>query len=123
MDKKRSSEESVSFRVPQGSLLGPLLFVVMINDLLYLLNSHSKLHIDDTNFLNTSTYFRLLKITTKNTLYQAVVWFRSNGFKLNVKKTQHMVISLRDMPVDINVSGVKCLGIFVDMWSWESHVD
>lgn len=97
---------------PQGSPLGPLLFVAMINDLLYLLNSHSKLHIDDT-FLNTSTYFRLLKITTKNTLYRAVVWFIPNGFELNVKKTQHMVFSLRYMSVDISVSSVKCLGIFL----------
>lgn len=57
-------------------------------------------------------------------MYRAVVWFRPDGFKLNVKKTQHMVISLRAMPVDISVSSVKWLGVFEDnMWSWMSHVD
>lgn len=113
MDKESSSEESVNFRVPQGSLLGPLLFVAIINDVLYLLNSHSKLHIDDT-FLKTSTYFRLLKITTKTTLYRAVVRFRPNGFKLNIKMTQHMLFSLIYiyMSVDISVSSVKCLVYF-----------
>lgn len=80
------------------------------------------MHIDDT-FHSTSTYFRLLKITTKNTLYRAVVWLKPNGFRLNVNKTQHMVFSLRYMSVDISVSSVKCLGIFVDnMCYWESHV-
>lgn len=82
-------------------------FFAMINDLLYLLNSHSKLHIDDT-FLNTSTPFRLLKITTKNTLYRAVVWFRPNGFKLYVKRLRTMVFSLKYM-------SVKCLGIFLQI--------
>lgn len=99
VDKERSSEESVNFRVPHCSLLVPLLLVVMINDLLYLLSSHSKMHIDDTTFLNKSTSFRLLKITTKIPCNKGVVWFRPNGFKLNVKKTEHMVF--RDMPVDI----------------------
>lgn len=95
----------------------------MINDLLYLLNSHSKLHIDDT-FLNTNIYFQLIKTTTKNTLYRAVVWFRPNVFKLSVKKTQRMIFSFGYMYLDISVSSVKCLSIFVNnMWSWESHVD
>lgn len=52
----------------------------MMNNASDLVNSHYKLHIDDTTFLNTSTYFRLLKITTKNILYRAEVWFRPNIF-------------------------------------------
>jgi hypothetical protein len=121
---ERSDTIEVKLGVPQGSVLGPLLFVLMINDLPPFLNAQTLLYADDTTFLNFSSDFNDLQNLTHKTITQAAVWFRANGFVLNDSKTQQMCFSLRDLPVKNNSDGVKFLGLYLDSkLTWEPHVN
>lgn len=72
----------------------------MINDLPSAMTAQSFLYADDATFLNTDLDFQKLIYTMKNTLTEAGMWFRANGFLLNDSKTLQMVFNLRDCPVD-----------------------
>lgn len=120
----RSGSLSVKYGVPQGSVLGPLLFVLMINDLPSFLTAHTILYADDTTFLHCNIDLNTLKLSTEDTLSQAAMWFKSNGFMLNENKTQHMIFSLRDLPLDHSLTSVKFLGVHIDgKLTWETHID
>ena len=84
-----SSVLSITDVVPQGSVLGPLLFLIYINDLNHVVK-HLALHhfANDTNilFCNSS-----LTSTSKHTNYDIkliVHWFQTNRISLNVNKTE-----------------------------------
>lgn len=122
--KEKSNLAQVVTGVPQGSVLGPFLFLIMINDLPSSVETKTFLYADDTTFLCTSKDFNSLKTLTDSTIVQASHWFRANGFLLNENKTQQMCFSLRDrLPSDDPVS-VKFLGIYIDSkLTWESHIN
>lgn len=70
----RSNKIELKFGVPQCSMLEPLLFILMINDLLHFLNMQTILSADDTTFLNLGiNYFNDLHNLTQNTQSQASV--------------------------------------------------
>lgn len=121
--RERSKIAEIKCGVPQGSVLGPLLFILMINDLpSYINNSHSILYADDTTFFNASSELDTLENITKETLSQVSIWFRANGFHLNESKTQQSLFSLRDLPIE-HLSSVKFLGVIIDSkLSWEPHI-
>ena len=78
--------------VPQGSALGPLLFLLYTNDLNQAIKSLKYIHfVDDTNLLYLGKYIKKLKklvnIDLKNLLY----WFSANKISLNVKKTELII--------------------------------
>jgi hypothetical protein len=116
-----SKEMPIEFGVPQGSVLGPILFILMINDLQTNVGANSILYADDTTFINTDRCYQNLQRNVKNTQSEASNWFRANGFVLNENKTQHILFSLKNTLE--HGTPVKFLGIYVDgRLTWETHI-
>lgn len=123
----------ISCGVPQGSVLGPLLFLIYVNDLpssLKYLNAI--LFADDTTIFYSSPNPHELFNKTNLDLSILNDWFKSNKLSLNVDKTFYMVFSNRQ--TDINsrimigdavikqVSNFKFLGIYIDdKITWKTH--
>ena len=82
---------NVKYGVQQGSVLGPLLLLLYINDIKAAV--HSKVHhfADDTNFLYASHSLKNLNKTVNFDLSNLVQWQRANKISLNVNKTEIVV--------------------------------
>ena len=76
--------------VPQGSILGPLLFLIYVNDLW---KASSKLtavmFADDTNLFISDMCVKNLFSKMNNELEKVSVWFKANKLSLNVSKTKY----------------------------------
>ena len=112
--------------VPQGSILGPLLFIIYVNDLpLYLEDNNVKftVYADDTAITFTADNNIELTNLIKKTLIKIEKWYKYNKLKLNISKTEMInfnsnkypnnIISLNDTLIN-NVYNYKYLGIILD---------
>ena len=82
--------------VPQGSLLGPLLFLIYINDLPNCLDhSIGRSFADDTNLTFSAVDLSILQTEMSNDLNRIFNWLSSNKLTLNMLKTYFMVIGSR----------------------------
>ena len=135
-----SSEKSVDIGVPQGSILGPLLFILYINDLALEIKS-CKFHFfaDDTIvYLSKKELPSLVELVNEE-LKGIGNWLASNKLKLNVKKTKCMLlgketkhqewmsagysVEIENEQIDL-VNTMKYLGIVVDRkLNFSDHVD
>ena len=92
INHQKSSLSNIKYGVPQSSVLGPLLFLLYINDLSKAF-VHSKVHhfADDTNFLYASHFLKNLNKTVNFDLSNLVQWLRANKISLNANKTEIVV--------------------------------
>lgn len=117
-----SSFKQNRFGVPQGSVLGPLLFVIYINDICnYMLPRRCILFADDTSLICSGTNIEDLTQLSNDMENQAENWFIGNKLKLNSDKTQKIVFSTT--PMIQECKSVKLLGITIDdKLTWSIHV-
>jgi hypothetical protein len=124
----------ISHGVPQGSILGPLLFVLYINDLLKIINDKAVpiLFADDTSLLVTSSTHEDLCANTNTPFCSINDWFKVNKLFINFNKTHYIHFTARNnnMQNKINfvydnkqitsIYNIKFLGIHIDdKMSWK----
>jgi hypothetical protein len=84
-----SSWAEIKFGLPQGSILGPLLFLLCINDITKVSINGAKnfIYTDDTSIIVTNSEYDDYKSAMNKIFYKVNTWFRTNLLELNVNKT------------------------------------
>ena len=96
--------------VPQGSILGPLLFLLYINDLPAAVSLKSVMFADDTNLLISSDNFSYLIQTLNEELGKINDYFKANQLKLNAQKTKMVYFCKKKSSTAIDEAIVKLDG-------------
>ena len=120
-----STFKTITTGVPQGSILGPLLFILYVNDLPKLSNLfHSTLFADDTTITMSHTNLEVLIESVNTELEKVSAWSNANRLSINANKSNFMIISNRNIStvpriklMNHELSGmesVKFLGITLD---------
>jgi len=124
--------------VPQGSILGPILFVLFVNDFPSAVQ-HSKvvLYADDTVILFASSYLQEIQDCLTADLDAASTWFRQNKLHLNISKCKWTLFGTNrrlkncevpEVKIDSrtleHVTTYKYLGLYLDCnLNWQVQVD
>ena len=135
-----SSASKLRCGVPQGSILGPLFFLIYISDLPNCLNTAcTKMFADDTNITISGSSLADLEQKTNLELLNLHCWLTANKLSLKVAKTEFVVIGSRQKilaeshkeikikledQVISKVDHAKSLGLIIDnQLSWSNHVN
>ena len=139
----KSTIRHIDYGVPQGSILGPLLFIVLINDLPgQIERSVVDMYADDTTLSYAHDYSsapQSIIVKLQKDITSLANWSRSNQLVMNEEKTKTMLVTGRrlqkkldtfDLHLSMNgknleqVSSFKLLGLtFDDELSFDVHVE
>lgn len=132
--KVKSSLRQINIGVPQGSILGPLLFILYINDFPKISTKFtSLLYADDTALIFEADSTSELQSDLDTELPKVYEWLQANKLSLNTNKTFYQVYNKSKVNVDINVilnginikhtETVRYLGVYIDEeLKWQSHI-
>ena len=135
-NKINSSYSRVNTGVPQGSILGPILFLLYINDISRCSNVlNFLLYADDTNLFVKGDNVRDLETIVNTELNFFSEWVKSNKLILNLEKTHFMIShTIMSQPPHLNikiantsikqVNNIKFLGVVIDSsLKWKVHIE
>ena len=135
-----SSEEPITTGVPQGSILGPLLFICYTNDFANNLDEICQLlsYADDSTFVVSDTSPINLKFKIKKAIETAQTWFTKNEMRINTDKTEILVFKQTKIEINMTIPilynnkkiklqpkpYVEILGVLIDAdLSWNKQIN
>ena len=137
--KSTSEKRNILAGVPQGSVLGPLLFILFINDLpLHIEHSNIDIFADDATLHNSSKDIRNINNDLQVDVNNVLQWCKQNNMVLNENKTKGLLIGTSqrlsrcqsNLEIIVNNHKIECseyeklLGIQIDKsLSFVKHID
>ena len=107
-----SSQVMVNLSVPQGSIFGPFLLILYINDLVYSLRKlevEITLYADDTILYSASEDLYHACALSQTAILELYDWCSINRLSINFDKTKHMVVSREPLP-DLRLPSIMLAG-------------
>jgi len=89
----KSSYKTISYGVPQGGVISPLLFLIYINDIAKASLFHTTLFADDINLHVSNSCFNVLQTTVNLEMCKIDNWLRANKLSLNYNKTNFTLLN------------------------------
>ena len=135
-DNIQSETHSIKCGVPQGPILGPLLFIIYMNDICNILELlYTIMYADDTSVIMSGNNLKNLFQSVNSELCLLNTWLKANKLSLNVNKTYYLVFQRPRIKIDndtsirmndsiINsASHLKYLGVIIDSkLNWIPHI-
>jgi hypothetical protein len=132
-----SDSKQLNIGVPQGTILGPILFLIYVNDLPNAVTNNAQINIfaDDVVVYSNHDSLKTLNENLQNTMNNVFDWYETNRLSLSLEKCKSMVINnnlthkldnfsleLGDTKLD-QVSQMKYLGVTIDdELNWQGHL-
>jgi hypothetical protein len=138
LDSIKSSLAKLNTGVPQGSILGPLLFLIYMNDLTYSSDAFKFiLYADDTTLYTSLTSRDDGSMQISADVAKIYDWLATNKLSLNIDKTKYMIFHAPNKKINNNIVKISInnteiervndfnfLGIhFNEHMSWKTHID
>lgn len=135
LDTKSDLEQIGSCAVPQGSVMGNNLFLLLVNDITTAcVDPEFVMFADDTCLIVKADNIEALKFKLEHVMCQITKWFSANGMLLNVEKTNIIHFKLRKSNIPLNivinnssvpqVDTTRYLGFVIDSGlTWSPHID
>jgi hypothetical protein len=131
-----SKKKFMNIGVPQGTILGPILFLLYVNDLSNVVrNASINIYADDVAIYSSHSDLNILQNSMQNILNDVFDWYKDNKLILSIDKCSTMIIdnkrqnSRNDLGLSLNdrvisqVQSMKYLGLSVDtLFTWKDHI-
>jgi hypothetical protein len=110
----KSSFENVNCGVPQGSILGPLLFIIYVNDMVDVVHCDLFLYADDSALVVRGRNINEIESKLENEINAVSKWLVTNKLSLHLGKTESIVFASKKKLKKCSKMKIVCNGISID---------